>query len=192
MSEVTQPLTFQIDKGELKLPAWLKAAEQQIKTMSPLAVAKAAVSPGFWITLAGRTPDLLRELVDVPIADILVGAWKNNKRFQKFQKGKLPPDKLSVVPLSTHHIKASRAPYIELFLDGESAGKIKFELILDITVDVGAVVVQDGMIKRLEAGNAKVVGTLKCAGEVVAEKASREFAWAEGISFGEGIAISAA
>jgi hypothetical protein len=191
MSDAMEPLRFHIDQGELMLPDWMKAVRKEISGMSPLDVARAVVSPGFWISLANRTPDLLRSLIDVPLADILVGAWKTNRKFSKYKKGKLPADKISVLSLSTHHIKASRSPYIELFLDGKPAGKIPFELILDITVEAGVVVIQDGMITRLDPGKAKVVGTLKCAGEVVAERASREFTWSDGITFGEGIPIAA-
>ncbi len=191
MNTVMEPLRYRIDQGELKLPDWMKAVRKEITGMSALDVARAAVSPGFWITLANRTPDLLKSLIDVPVADILVGAWKTHKKFAKFRKGQFPADKINLLPLSTHHIKASRSPYIELFLDGKSAGKIPFELALDITVDAGVVVIQDGMIKRVDAGKAKVVGTLKCAGEVVAERASREFTWSDGVSFGEGIPITA-
>jgi hypothetical protein len=191
MNTAMEPLHFHINKGELKLPEWIKAVRKEISGMSALDLAAAVVSPSFWITLASRTPDLLAKLVDVPLADILVGAWKTNKKFSKFRKGQLPPDKISVLPLSTHHIKASRSPYIELFLDGKAAGKIPFELALDITVDAGVVVIQDGLIKRIEAGKAKAEGTLKCGGVVVAEKASREFSWAQGIDLGDGILITA-
>jgi hypothetical protein len=191
MNDTMEPFRYHIDKGELKVPAWMTAVRKEISGMTLLDAARAVVSPGFWISLANRTPDLLQSLIDVPLADTLVGAWKTHKKFSKFKKGQFPADKISVLPLSTHHIKASRSPYIELFLDGKSAGKIPFQLALDITVDEGVVVIQDGMIKRLEAGKAKVVGTLKCAGEVVAEQASGEFTLPKGISFGQGIAITA-
>jgi hypothetical protein len=191
MNDTTEPFRYHIAKGQVDLPVWLRAVQKEVSGMSLLDVARAVVSPGFWITLANRTPDLLRSLIDVSLADTLVGAWKTHKKFYKFRKGQFPADKINLLGLSTHQIKASRSPYIELFLDGKPAGKIPFELALDITVDAGVVVIQDGMIKRLEAGKAKVVGTLKCAGEVVAEHASGEFTLSKGISLGEGIAITA-
>lgn len=192
MSDSPAQLRFRIDKGQLKLPDLVTAARKAMQDIAPLAVVRAAVSPEFWVAAARSTADLVGQLVDVPLADVLVAAWKTHRNFKKFTDPRLyPPGKSTTVPLATHHITVSQKPSIEILLDGKSQGKIPFELELDLAVDAGDLVIQDGRFMRLEAGRVKATGTLKCAGTVVAERASREFEWKDGITFGvRGIPIA--
>ncbi|HEU5170709.1 MAG TPA: hypothetical protein VFU46_09230 [Gemmatimonadales bacterium] len=192
MSDSPDSLRFRFDPADLRPADLIEAARSFMLGLKPLEVLRAGASPGFWIGAAKSTIDLMKHLVDVPLADVLVGAWKTHQRFAKYtDRNQFPPDRISVVPLWTHRIKSTHEPYIELFVDGQAAGRIPFELELEVTVEGGALVIQDARFKRIEAGRARMSGTLKCAGQVISQRTSRDFAWTEAISFGEGVPIGA-
>jgi hypothetical protein len=190
MAESDDSLRFHFDPGEVKLPALIDAAKTAMQGFSGLDVIRAGTSPGFWVGAANSAADLVNNLVNLPLAEVLVGAWKAHKQFHKYtDKTEYPPDKVSIVPLATHHVTSTHQPYIELFVQGRSAGKIPFELELDLAIEAGNLVIQDGRMKRIDAAKGRATGKLKCGGQLVAERTSKDFAWSQGISFGEGIAI---
>lgn len=190
MSDLADSLRFRIDRGELKMPALIEAARKAMLGLSPLAAVRAVVSREFWVAAAKSVPDLVKHLVDVQVADVLVDAWKMHRDLKQYlDRTTYPPGSVSTRPITTHHIRATQSPYIEITIDSMPQGRIQFELELDVTVEAGILVIQDGRIMRLEAGKAKATGTLKCAGVVVAEHVSRPFEWKDGISFGAGIPI---
>ncbi|MGH7516745.1 MAG: hypothetical protein ACREOC_04645 [Gemmatimonadales bacterium] len=185
-------LRFRFDPADLRPADLIEAARSVMVELKPLDVLRAGTSPGFWIGAARSTVDLVKHLVDVPLADVLVGAWKTHQRFAKYTDPKqFPPDRISVVPLWTHRIKSTHDPYIELFVDGEPAGRIPFQLELEVTVEAGTLVIQNARFKRVEAGRARMTGTLKCAGQVISQRTSRDFAWTDAVSFGDGVPIGA-
>jgi hypothetical protein len=192
MTTVADQPRFRFDPGELKIPEFVEAVRKTMLGISALDVVRAGTSPAFWIAAAKTPIELLQRLVDIPLADVLVGGWKTHRQFKRYtDRSQFPPDKISVVPLSTHHIKSTHEPYIELSVNGAPAGRIPFQLELDVTVEAATLVIQDGKFKRLEPGRARLTGTLKCAGEVISQRTSRDYAWTDGISFGEGIPIEA-
>jgi len=197
MNDSAKPDRFRFEPGELKLPELVKsvtAALEELATQSPaslLAAARAAVSPTFWIAAAKSAVELIPKVVDFSVADVLVAAWKTHRKFRKYTDPALfPPGTVSTVPVATHRMTASLEPYLEVFVDNVSQGKIEFQLELDIDVEAGHLRIQDGRIMRLDAGCGQLTGTLKLAKVVLAKHATRRFEWKEGIRFGEhGIAI---
>jgi hypothetical protein len=177
------------NRETLKVPELLAAASGAMQKASELRAD--AVSPAFWLASAHRVLDMVGKLTDVPLADVLVGGWKIHRQFAKYAAPGFPPDKVSCVALSTHHIKSSYKPYVELIVDGATAGQVNFAIELDLCLEAGTLVIQGGRFKRLEAGKCRVTGTLTCEGQTVVERTSRDFSWSEGISFGEGVPIEA-
>jgi hypothetical protein len=187
-----QPLSISLlfSRESLKIPELVAIASAKMKMCAQLKAD--AVSPAFWAASAYRVVDMVDKLTDVPLADVLVGGWKIHKQFAKYSDpARFPPDKVSCVALSTHHIKSSYEPYVELIMNGAPAGKVEFALELDVCLEAGTLVIQGGRIKRLEAGKCRVTGTLKCEKQAITERTSRDFSWSDGISFGEGVSIAA-
>ena len=192
MTSPIETTEFQLRLGEIKLDALSETVVKVLRSLPTLAVARAAVSPRFWLAAAKTAPDLVIRLVHVQVADVLTGAWKLHRKLKKFADAKqYPPGTASTVTLATHHIKVNQKPYLEITVDSVPQGKIEFDLELDLTIDAGVLIIQNGRIMRLEAAKAKLTGTVKCEGVVVVERASREYDWTAGVSFSEGILISA-
>lgn len=189
MSHEPLSIAVMFDRESLRVPELVAAASKAIQKGAQTGAA--AMSPAFWGASAQRVVDLVEILVDVSLKDVLVGAWKVNRQFTKYtDPATYPPEKVSCVELLTHHIKSSYEPYVELVIDGASAGKVTFSLELDVCVQAGIIVIQAGRIRRLEPGKCHVTATLKCEGEEVAQRKSQDFSWTDGISFGEGIPIA--
>ena len=189
MSDEPLSMAPLFSRESLKIPELLAAASGAMQKGAQLRAD--AVSPAFWAASAHRVLDMVGKLTDIPVTDVLVGGWKIHRQFAKYAAPGFPKDKVSCIALSTHHIKSSYQPYIELIVDGVSAGRVDFAIELDVCLEAGTLVIQGGRFKRLEAGKCRVTGTLKCEGQTVTERTSRDFAWSEGISFGEGVPIEA-
>ena len=178
------------NRETLRIPELVDAAAGAMSKAAKLRAS--AVTPGFWMSSARNVVGMVEQLVNIPLADILVGAWKAHKQFAKYRDQTLyPPDKVTCVALASHHIKSTHAPYIELTIDGQPAGKIEFELEVDVLLEPGVLVIQAARFKRLEAGRGRVTGSLACEKQTIVERSSREFSWPAGISFGDGIPIEA-
>lgn len=194
MSDSSMSIQLLFTRDSLKVPELLEAASGAVKKGVDLVaqgkqVTGDALTPSFWLTSANRVVDMVGQLTDVPLTDVLVGAWKVHQQFAKYAKPEFPKDKVCFVALATHHVKGSYEPYVEIEVDGAPAGTIKFGLELDICLEAGTLVIQAGRIKRLEAGRCRVTGTLKCEGRTVAERTSQDYAWSAGIPLGEGVPI---
>ena len=98
---------------------------------------------------------------------------------------------VSRVPLATHDIISTYKPYIQLLVDGTPSGKIPLELGLKVTMEGVVLVIQDGRFMRAEAGRARLTGSLKCDTTTICERATRNYSWDKGLSFGDkGIRIA--
>jgi hypothetical protein len=184
-------LEFAIPKGELKLDALF---QELVKAFATMAKRYPTVSAAFWTGAAKELVNMAVDLTRVPLATVLVGAWKSHKRFAKYKDpAQFPPGKIGREPLVSHHITSTHHPSIDITVDGKSEGKIEFELELDLEVDTGTLVIENGRFMRIEGGRVKVTGKLKCDTVVVVEKSSRDFAWTDGwvLGGGAGIPISA-
>jgi len=193
MSNDSPSIGVMFDRKSLRVPELLAAASDAMRKAA--AARAAAISPAFWTASAQRVLDLTDKLVNVPLTDVLTGAWKVNGQFTKYtDPAKYPPGKQSSVELLTHHIKSSYEPYVLLTLDGTPAGQIHFRLELDVTLKAGTLAIESGRFRRLEAGKCEVTGTLSCEGQEITQRKFHEFAWKDGISLGvrgEGIPIVA-
>ena len=184
----TDALEFGLAKSELKFD---KLVEMILRVTADLAKQSwaAGVTAGFWPGVGKELVGMAEQVAKMPLATILVGAWKRHKKFAQYREPQSPPDKISRVPVATHHITSTHRPYIDITVNGRSEGKVSFELELDVAVDTGILTIQNGRFMRIEGGRLKVTGKLKCEGVVVAEKASRDFAWSDGMVLGGGAGI---
>jgi hypothetical protein len=183
---------FSFEPSELNLPALVDAIRKLLLGLPDLTALRAAASPAFWLSTATEVAGMARNLATISMADLLTGAWKQHDRFAKYtDKAQFPRDKVSRIPLATHHIKSTYEPYIQLFVDGDPSGRIPLKLEADVAVEGVILVVQDGRFMRVEAGRARLTGSLKCAETKVCEQSTRDFAWSAGFPFGEqGILIA--
>jgi hypothetical protein len=177
-------------RGELEAPKLLKAAAKALSELERNELLNARLSAKVVSGFVGYIVQMAERVTDIPLADVLIGAWQTERRFAKYHDlEKFPPGSISVVPLATHRITSTHKPYVEISVAGKSLGRIPFVIELQITVESLDVVIQDARFMRIEAGRARVSGSLKCADQIILEKSSKDFAWDDGISLGAGVPI---
>src|SRR5215216_687869 len=178
MNDATTSIRLVFPRGELKAPKLLTAAANALRDLKPHEALNARLSAKSVTGFIGHIVRMSEMVTDMDLTDVMLGAWKTERRFAKYHdQNKYPPRSISIVPLHTHRITSTHKPYVELSIAGESLGRIPFEIELQITVDAVDVVIQDARFKRIEGGRARVSGTLKCADQVLIEKSSKNFEW---------------
>jgi len=183
----SEGLEFGIPKGELKVDALFQVLARALAQLGKL---HPTASAAFWTGAAKELVNMTQNLTKVSLGTILVGAWKSHRRFAKYtDPAQFPPGKIGREPLVSHHITSTHHPYIDITVDGNSEGKIEFELELDVAVEGGTLVIENKRFMRIEGGRVKVTGKLTCEKVVVVEKSSRDFAWTDGFALGGGAGI---
>jgi hypothetical protein len=186
MSDPMDPLRFRFEAGELNLSALIEIIRKLLLGLPDLAVLRAAASPGFWVSTSRELAGMVRNLANVSVGDALTGGWQQHVRFAQYTDPKaFPPEKVSKVPLASHHIKSTYKPHIDILVDGAASGAIPLELSLDLLLEGAILVIQNGRFMRLDAGRARVTAALQLADATICKLCTRDYDWAKGVSFGE-------
>ena len=150
----------------------------------------ATASSAFWPSAMMQIHEKISEVLDVPVASVLGGAWRTYGPFLKYCDAKeYPPDVVSTVPLGDHTIISSIKPFVEVYCGNERVGQLDFEIKLLITIEGGILSIKGGRFMSLGTANAKIEGTLSCEGVIVLDRTSKDYKFPGSIRFGEGIPI---
>jgi hypothetical protein len=70
------------------------------------------------------------------------------------------PGRREVVQLGTQRVTSEHHPTVELLVDGVKVHTFRFQLTVTFDIEVAALVIQDGRLTALKAGDSVVSGTL--------------------------------
>ena len=122
--------------------------------------------------IIGRAKDLL----DIDVKDILVGALKKHGELSKYaDTEKYPPGETFPIPLLEHTIVSRHTPHIEVLINGKEAGRIQFEIDLALKLEGAILKIDGGKIIGLSTGTCEGKGTTKCEGLVLLERETQPF-----------------
>ena len=145
-----------------------------------------AVPPGYWGAVLAQIGEKVHEALNLPLTDVLAGAWKGYGRFLKYcDRKQYPPDKVSVVALADHTITSSHKPHVDVLVNNREFGRIDFDVELVITLKGANLSIRDGKFIALRLASGKAKGTLSCEGVVLIDRSSREFQLPGELRFGE-------
>jgi hypothetical protein len=100
-------------------------------------------------------------LLDLDLGDMLIYGWRTRERLVKAaRETQQIPGRLDVVQLGTHRITSAHNPTVELLVDGVNVHTFRFQLTVIFDIDVVALVVRDGRLTALKAGDSAVACTL--------------------------------
>jgi len=100
-------------------------------------------------------------LLDLDLGDVLIYAWRTQERLAGAARDTLrAPGRREVVQLASHQVTSTYHPAVDLLVDGVRVHTFVFQLDLVLTIDVAAVIVQDGRLVAVKAGDGSVSGTL--------------------------------
>jgi hypothetical protein len=149
------------------------------------------IPAGYWPAVMTQVGAKVREALDIPLESILAGAWQRHKQFQKYcDSERYPPDVTSVVPLADHTISSTLEPYVEVFADDVSIGRIALNVQLKVALEGATLSIRDGKFRSLGLVRGKVGGKLSCGDVVLLDLSSRQYELPANISFGDGIPIA--
>lgn len=151
------------------------------------------VPAGYWAAVMTQVGAKVREALDIPLVSILGGAWQRYAQFEKYcDRERYPPDVTSVVPLANHTISSTLDPYVEIFADDVSIGRISLNVELSIALEGATLSIRDGKFRSLRLVRGNVGGKLSCGDVVLLDLSSRQYELPGEISFGDGIPIAPA
>lgn len=100
-------------------------------------------------------------LLDLDLGDVLIYAWRTQERLADAARETLrAPGRREVVQLASHQITSTYNPDVDLMVDGVRVHTFHFQLDLVLTIDVAAVIVRNGRLVEVKAGDGSVSGTL--------------------------------
>jgi hypothetical protein len=100
-------------------------------------------------------------LLDLDLGDLLIYGWRTRERLLKAaRETRQRPGREDVVQLGTHRITSARNPTVELLVDGVKVHTFRFQLTVIFDIDVATLVIRDGLLTSLKAGDFTVTCTL--------------------------------
>jgi hypothetical protein len=100
-------------------------------------------------------------LLDLDLGDLLIYGWRTRERLVKAaQQTRQIPGRREIVQLGTHRITSAHNPTIELLIDGVDVHTFRFHLTVIFDIEVAALIIRDGLLTALKAGDSVVTCTL--------------------------------
>ena len=100
-------------------------------------------------------------LLDLDLGDLLIYGWRTRERLLKAaRETRQIPGRQDIVQLGTHRITSAHSPTVELLVDGVKVHTFRFQLTVIFDIDVAALVIRDGLLSALKAGDGALTCTL--------------------------------
>jgi len=100
-------------------------------------------------------------LLDLDLGDLLIYGWRTRERLvTASRQTRQTPGRDEVVQLGAHRITSAYHPTIELLIDGVKVHTFRFQLTVIFDIEVAALIIRDGLLVALKAGDGAVTGTL--------------------------------
>ena len=100
-------------------------------------------------------------LLDLDLGDLLIYGWRTRERLVRAaRQTRQIPGRHEVVQLGSHRITSAHNPTIDLLIDGVKVHTFRFQLTVIFDIEVAAVIIQDGRLTALKAGDGAVTCTL--------------------------------
>ncbi|MFZ5623593.1 MAG: hypothetical protein ACOY71_04075 [Gemmatimonadota bacterium] len=146
-----------------------------------------AVPPGAHAAASAQLAAALAKLLDIPLIEILAGAWRGVMEFRKCLYD--PPGQRRVVAFNRHTVMSEHKPTVDVLLNGQPLVSLVFDVKAGIAFEQAAVVVQDRRFREFRPGIARFEATLGLSDVELLKRTSKDYRLPERLSFGEGIMI---
>jgi len=152
-----------------RLGASLEHGPEANQIKAALAKAAPGLPLGVLLDGIGRA---VQEALDVPVTDLLVGAWERARDLRAaLETTRQSPAATVMVPLLAHAISSEHRPYVDVVVEGVPLARLVFPVKVEFRLDGVIVRVHQGRIAEILAGTVKVKGTVKFGDFVLLEKA---------------------
>jgi hypothetical protein len=187
-SPVTLAELFRDDAGR---PASLPALSKD-RSQDRLDVAVAELPEISRNAVRRAVDEQLDDLLDVEVADILCGGWKKLEALQAYRSpDPAHPDEIAVVPLAAHRMRSTHHPTVEILVDSRPVAKVRFDVVLELEIEVANLKVQHGRIMEILGGAYEATARLGIEGQTLVTRSSRRYELPGRLPLGAGIPIPA-
>ena len=114
----------------------------------------------------------VQDLLDIPVADILVGAWNRSRDLKTaIEKTRASDEATELVPLLGHTITSEHRPSVEIVKDEVAIARLVFPLRLEFHLEGVILQVRRGRISEILAGTVTAKATMRFGDFVIFDKA---------------------
>lgn len=130
-----------------------------------------------------------RDLMHVRVDTILLSAWGKHPLLKKYlDREKYPPDSTVTVAVGEHTVKSEHHPCLEAMVSGIGF-RINFGINIALALKSLTLIIRDGRIKSMKAGECSARGTVACQNVPIMEMPAQSFSLPATFDLGEGIPI---
>jgi hypothetical protein len=193
MSEAKVTLRELFGESSKGLPQDARSAVQSNHFVVAIKSALANESKAIrWDVILDALVEKILEMLDIPILEIIVPAWKKYREIEKFaDTEKYPPGDTQLVSLVEHTLKSEHRPYVEILFKGVAVGRIEFTLTVEFKLEGFVLRIQEGRIKAIDTGSLQGRGTLALDSTIMIERDFGTVRLPGKIGLGDGIELRA-
>lgn len=127
-----------------------------------------------WPSLAGDIGEKIGEMFDIPLVDLLIGAWNDLRALRDCgDPSRGGAGAHDTVPLVDHDLEASFKPHLDVVVSGTRAARIEFEISAGLELHAVELVVWRGAIRAVRVGSCLATAKVSCQGLPLFERRSR-------------------
>jgi hypothetical protein len=189
MKELTLNSVFEPQAGHLALQR-----STELDSTARFQAIKGAIENqgtlGLWQSTRSEISSNVAALLNVSLLDVLRRAWNTSPALARYRdRERYPPDKTLVVPLAEHTIRSRHRPHLEVRVNQQPAGRIDFEVLLEMAIKGLRLHIRDGRIRKIDTGECQAKAKLSCEGFQLVQQAWRRLEMPGSIDLGEGLEI---
>jgi len=143
-----------------------------------------------WDVVSGVLMDRAMEMSDMPVAKILLPAWKKYREIEKFADSKsYSPEDTVLVALVEHTVQSEHKSSLQILFKGVEVKVIDFTVATELTLQGVALRIRAGRVMAIEAGSVKGKASLAMESEMVLEKPIASISLPGKIDLGDGVPL---
>ena len=145
-----------------------------------------------WDVVADVLLDRAVEMSDIPLAEILLPAWKKYREIEKFADPQsYPPEDTELVSLLEHTIHSEHKSSLEILFKGVQVKVINFTVVTELTLEGVVLQIRGGRVMAIEAGSVKGKASLAMESKIVLERPFAPIPLPGRIDLGAGVPLRA-
>jgi hypothetical protein len=118
-----------------------------------------------WDAVQDVLADKVLEMIDIPLAGILVSGWKKSREVKEALDSENGD-----VPLAEHTLKSEHHPYLEVLIKGVPVEKLDFTVTVELILEGFVLSIQDRKIASVRTGRMTGKGSVALKDSVIVEK----------------------
>ena len=145
-----------------------------------------------WDVVSDVLIDRAVEMSDIPLAKILLPAWKKYREIEKFADPQsYPPEDTELVSLVEHTVQSEHKSSLEILFKRVKVKVIDFSVATELTLQGVVLRIRGGRVMAIEAGSVKGKASLAMESKIVLETPFTPISLPGKIDLGDGVPLRA-